>query len=82
MSKPAVAVTKSGLSFKERKELEQLPGQIEAQEAEMDRLQRCWRILRSTVAPRGGCSSHHRTPGQRGFTPGLHAALESLLSRE
>lgn len=83
VSKPAVAVTKSGLSFKERKELEQLPGQIEAQEAEMVRLQA---LLADPALYRGAPEEVARlTTELQAKEASYQASMqrwESLLSRE
>ena len=82
-SQPAVAVTKSGLSFKERKELEQLPSQIEALEAEMSRLQA---LLADPALYRGDPQEVARLNNEVRAKEASHQASmqrwESLLSRE
>ena len=83
VSQPAVAATKSGLSFKERKELEQLPGQIEALEAEMGRLQA---LLADPALYRGAPEEVARLTSELQAKEASHQASmqrwESLLSRE
>jgi len=83
VSNPAVAATKSGLSFKERKELEQLPGQIETLEAETDRLQA---LLADPALYRGAPGEVARLTSELQAKEASHQAAmqrwESLLSRE
>lgn len=83
VSQPAAAATKSGLSFKERRELEQLPGQIEALEAEMGRLQA---LLADPALYRGAPEEVARLATELQAKEASHQASmqrwESLLSRE
>lgn len=83
VSQPAAAATKSGLSFKERRELEQLPGQIEALEAEMGRLQA---LLADPALYRGAPEEVARLTTELQAKEASHQASmqrwESLLSRE
>ena len=83
VSQPAVAATKSGLSFKERKELEELPGQIEALETEMSRLQT---LLADPELYRGNPGEVARLTTEFQAKEASHQASmqrwEALLSRE